>query len=229
MAPKDLACFIAATNGLLPQQRLRRIVAWRRNSHGTCQGRPESEPLRSRGQNYLIKAASIEAKGSMKILITRGSGLIGTNLVSRLTAQGQDVVNFDIARPRYAHQSFWQEVDMRNREALVRRGGDFPPIAVVRLGARTDLHGPSVADCSANTGCVRNLIDAMQVAGRGSRAVLGLPRLMGWFGRMSRLSVSLSIDLQDLAEKISAALGFPAIRTLGLRRLRTPALAGGAL
>ena len=50
----------------------------------------------------------------MKIVITGGSGFIGTNLIERFMSENYDVCNLDFNEPKIAeHKSIWKNVDLR--------------------------------------------------------------------------------------------------------------------
>ena len=55
----------------------------------------------------------------MKVLVTGGSGFIGTNMVSLLIEKGFDVVNYDIIKPKLeSHLKFWINVDICNKSEI---------------------------------------------------------------------------------------------------------------
>lgn len=100
-----------------------------------------------------------------RILVTGGSGFIGTNLVELLLRQGHEVSNLDIKAPAgQASSARWHPVDLRDRDGMIAAVGSIAPEIVVHLAARTDLNGASVADYAANTDGVQNLIDAASKA-----------------------------------------------------------------
>lgn len=97
----------------------------------------------------------------MRILVTGGSGFIGTNLVELFASRGDEVLNLDIAAPRNsAHHSFWQSGDLLDGAGLRSLVLDFDPEVIFHMGVRTDLDGWSVDDYGANTVGVENLIAA---------------------------------------------------------------------
>jgi len=97
-----------------------------------------------------------------RVLVTGGSGFIGTNLVEHYLARGDQVLNLDIAPPRHpAHASVWRQSDLLDAAALERAVADFDPQVVLHMAARTDLNGATVADYGANTIGVSNLIQAL--------------------------------------------------------------------
>lgn len=97
-----------------------------------------------------------------RVLVTGGSGFIGTNLVASYRAAGVTVVNADVQSPRNsADAHLWAPVDFTRIDdvrALVSR---FRPTHVFHLAARTDLHGREVADYAANVEGVAALLAAL--------------------------------------------------------------------
>lgn len=93
-----------------------------------------------------------------KVIVTGGSGFIGTNLISSLIIDGFDVINIDIAEPtNVEHSSVFYRCDIRNLDELERIFQDFNPDFVVHLAARTDLDGCSLDDYDSNTVGVENI------------------------------------------------------------------------
>lgn len=98
----------------------------------------------------------------MKVLITGGSGFIGTNLVEWYLRQDATVINIDIMPPRNPkHQEVWRNTDIMDKKQLLRIIHAFDPDYCFHLAARTDLNGFTIDDYSANTRGVQNLIDAL--------------------------------------------------------------------
>jgi nucleoside-diphosphate-sugar epimerase len=80
----------------------------------------------------------------MKVLVTGGSGFIGTNLVESLTSAGHQVVSFDVQEPRNpAHRELWIAGDL------------------CADGAVEAVDGETVGDYAANTRGVSAVIDAV--------------------------------------------------------------------
>ncbi len=98
-----------------------------------------------------------------KILITGGSGFIGTNLVQFIIKQSDyQLLNIDIVPPRIEeHEKFWIKVDIRKKQDLERALFDFLPNIIVHLAARTDLNGNDLKDYNSNILGVRNIVDVL--------------------------------------------------------------------
>lgn len=108
-----------------------------------------------------------------RILITGGSGFIGTNLVEYYKNQGWEVVNFDILPPRnQAHAQFWKMVDIRERKQLIDEVQRLRPNFVLHCAARTDLNEKTNLDgYSANFDGICHLIEAIRITGTVDRAI----------------------------------------------------------
>jgi len=100
----------------------------------------------------------------MKILITGGSGFIGTNLIKKLQKDSKYTLRcIDIAEPKLEqHRSIWHKVDIRDKEKLTSEIVSFSPDYVIHLAARTDLNGKTLQDYDANMQGVTNLLDALE-------------------------------------------------------------------
>ncbi len=75
----------------------------------------------------------------MRLLVTGGSGFIGTNLMAFYIKKGIPLINLDWNPPLDPSQKgYWKEVDIMDRPALMEAFKEFGPTHVVHLAARTD-------------------------------------------------------------------------------------------
>jgi nucleoside-diphosphate-sugar epimerase len=101
----------------------------------------------------------------MKILITGGSGFIGTHVVNRLLARDHQVLNLSTNPPHEpAHQPHWQATDILDAPALTATFQSFAPKIVLHLAARTEMDEKTTAETGfrANTEGTRNILAAVQ-------------------------------------------------------------------
>lgn len=95
----------------------------------------------------------------MKIIVTGGSGFIGTNLIEDLIEKDYIVKNYDINSPKLeARKDIWEKVDIRDIDVLQEKVSEFEPDYIVHLAARTDLDGKSIEDYDSNTLGTTNIV-----------------------------------------------------------------------
>jgi nucleoside-diphosphate-sugar epimerase len=101
----------------------------------------------------------------MRILITGGSGFIGTHVINQLLAKGHDVLNVSHQAPHeVAHQPLWREVDILDAGLLRQTMAGFAPDQVMHLAARTEMDEKTTAETGfrSNTQGTRNFLAAVQ-------------------------------------------------------------------
>jgi nucleoside-diphosphate-sugar epimerase len=122
-----------------------------------------------------------------RVLVTGGSGFIGTNLVESCLASGTTVMNLDRGPPRNsAHRPVWNEIDPLDDSALASAIAAFRPTLVFHLGARTDLHGKTLEDYALNVDGVRALIYACNAVPEIRRVIFASSRLVCRIGYLPR-------------------------------------------
>ena len=122
-----------------------------------------------------------------RILITGGSGFIGTNFIEKLLQEGHELCNVDVRAPALAHhRPAWRQVDILDKPALVDAVERFQPEWVYHLAARTDMHGTTVSDYRANTDGVSHLLAALPASDALQRVVFASSRLVCRIGYQPR-------------------------------------------
>lgn len=97
-----------------------------------------------------------------KILLTGSSGFIGTNLLNSLKKE-YEVLNIDWASPKEKDvYNYWKNVDITDFSSFRKTVWEFSPDYIIHLAARTDLDGKTIADYSANTVGVKNLMEIVK-------------------------------------------------------------------
>jgi len=99
-----------------------------------------------------------------RVVITGGSGFVGTNLVEYFSQRGWEIRNFDIASPRNPdHIRYWTNVNILDRERLIDETRKFQPDVFLHFAARTDLNErQNLAGYAANIDGVHHVIEAVQ-------------------------------------------------------------------
>ena len=95
-----------------------------------------------------------------RVIVTGGSGFIGTTAVEYLLSQNYSVLNIDIDPPKIdKHKSYWKNVDIRNKELLEKEIIEFNPTHILHLAANLGMDVKEIEFFSANTDGVQNLLD----------------------------------------------------------------------
>ena len=107
-----------------------------------------------------------------RIIVTGGSGFIGTNLVQHCSDGGHEVLNLDLRHPKNpAAPGSFVQADILDPHALLRTVRDFDPTYIVHLAARTDLDGATDGDYESNIRGVSNMVAACKVAPKLKRVI----------------------------------------------------------
>ena len=116
----------------------------------------------------------------MRVLITGGSGFIGTNLVQRYGERGDLVLNLDRNPPRNpAHEDCWSRCDLLDRQGLFARFTEHSPEIVLHFGARTDLgETRDLSGYAANVEGVANVIAAVRATPSVERVIFTSSQLV---------------------------------------------------
>ena len=115
-----------------------------------------------------------------RILITGGSGFIGTNLVTHFLALGWQVLNFDIAEPQNLQDSYcWKRADLLDRESVFNEVRTFQPTILLHFGARTDLDEQiNIQGYATNFKGSENIVDAVRATNSIKRVIFASSQLV---------------------------------------------------
>jgi len=108
-----------------------------------------------------------------KILITGGSGFIGTHFINSIQNKNIEVINVDIALPKNRqHELFWSNCNILDLDKLTKIFSQFQPTHVLHLAARATTVGKSLDDFVDNTVGTENVLIAIKGTPCVSHAVI---------------------------------------------------------
>jgi len=110
----------------------------------------------------------------MRVLITGGSGFIGTRVIERLLSLYPDanVFNIDRESPKLSrHLSYWHKSDLLEPATFMDAVKEFRPTHAIHMAARTDDSGVTLDDYRLNIEGSANFIKAIKAAGSVERTV----------------------------------------------------------
>ena len=107
-----------------------------------------------------------------RIIITGGSGFIGTNLCEHLINKNYDFINLDINPPKISnHYEYWREIDIRNKQQLLDIIKVYQPTHIVNLAADLGMDHNNLENLQTNIIGVENLINTINLVGSIKKAV----------------------------------------------------------
>ena len=151
-----------------------------------------------------------------RILITGGSGFIGTNAVEYFLKKGNSVVSVDINRPRSNGQiRVWRKCDILDKAQLRAEFQRFDPEWVLHLAARTDLaEKKDTTKYAANIDGVQNLIELIKESPEVQRVLFASTRMVCRIGYLPKSDIDYC---PPNAYGESKVMGEGLVRAAGLR------------
>lgn len=96
-----------------------------------------------------------------KIIVTGGSGFIGTHLINELISNNFEIINIDINKPQLInHEKYWINCNILNKNKLTQIIKNSDADFLVHLAAKTDTLSSKIEDYSENTIGVENIVNA---------------------------------------------------------------------
>ncbi|MEP6698428.1 MAG: NAD(P)-dependent oxidoreductase [Verrucomicrobiota bacterium] len=125
----------------------------------------------------------------MRILITGGSGFIGTNAIEKFSRDGHAILNYSLHPPLDSEQtSFWRAGDILAGETLAAAFHEFQPDHVLHLAARTDCDENTTVEKGyrVNTVGTQNVLESIRITPSVQRAIITSSQFVCGPGRLPR-------------------------------------------
>jgi nucleoside-diphosphate-sugar epimerase len=101
---------------------------------------------------------------SGKLLVTGGSGFIGSKVVELALRNGYDVRNFDIAPPSIPeHSLVWVKLDINAKDLLLQKTSEFRPDFVIHLASDVDITLRNLADYRTILNGTHNIVSVARL------------------------------------------------------------------
>jgi nucleoside-diphosphate-sugar epimerase len=156
-----------------------------------------------------------------RILITGGSGFIGTNYIDELASIPDiRICNLDCMPPKKpSHNRYWTKCDILDASSVLQTVRAASPTEVVHLAARTDMAGETVEDYAANSAGTQNIVEAVRVNSSIQRVVFTSSQYVVGPGPMPRHELDFRPHTvygqsKVVAEKIVREAGLPCCWTI---------------
>jgi GlcNAc-P-P-Und epimerase len=105
----------------------------------------------------------MDDNADIRILVTGGSGFIGTNTIDYLIENKYTIKNYDINPPiKKEHIDLWREVDIRDNVLLQSEMLNYKPTHILHLAAGTGMDVTDLSTLNANTEGVNNIIESSE-------------------------------------------------------------------
>jgi nucleoside-diphosphate-sugar epimerase len=111
----------------------------------------------------------------MKVLVTGGSGFIGTSVIEALSQAGNSILNYSLHAPLHSEQAqYWRAGDVLDPAATREAFRQFQPERVLHLAARAECDENTTVETGyrVNTQGTQNVLDAIRLTPSVERSII---------------------------------------------------------
>src|SRR6266403_5823645 len=123
----------------------------------------------------------------MRVLITGGSGFIGTNLIEAFSGDGNTILNYSLHPPlNIEHTPHWQAGDILDADTTNATFQQFNPDWVLHLAARAECDENTTLEegYRVNIEGTRNVLSAIHMTPSVRRAIIASSQFVCAPGRL---------------------------------------------
>ena len=158
----------------------------------------------------------------MKILITGGSGFIGTNAIDVFSTIATAILNYSLHPPLNQEQTrYWRQGDIMDRSALNAAFNEFAPTHVLHLAARAECDENTTVEegYAVNTTGTQNVLDAIKATTSVDRVVITSSQFVCGPGRLPKndrdyFPATVYGQSKALTEQLTRAADLPVTWTI---------------
>ena len=144
----------------------------------------------------------------MKVIVTGGSGFIGTNVIQHLESEGYDIRSLDIVMPKLKeHETYFKRVDVADRNALQDAIIEFNPDYIIHLAAQTGMESIDPNAFHTNIESAKNLCSISGNVSNLKRSYL--PRLCSF----AATAIS-QVQISTFVLRMATATAKPSVKSL---------------